>query len=96
MRFEVVAPPSEPADDDPAAPGGLAGGGRVVHPFSTRVTLREATPNGEECGPTVRRAGVRVDPRKGLVGPGRSRGRYGTQWLPETVIITWSWMLAEK
>lgn len=69
VRFTVVAPAEEPADDELAG-GGPAGGGRVVDAFSTRVTLRGSTPNGEECGPAVWQAGVRVDPRKGLVSGG--------------------------
>ncbi|GGR63686.1 hypothetical protein [Streptomyces roseolus] len=69
VRFAVIAPPDEPAGEESAG-GEPAGGGRVVHAFSTRVALRAATPNGEKCGPTVWQAGVRVDPRKGLVGPG--------------------------
>ncbi|MFE5795985.1 hypothetical protein ACFQ8C_25885 [Streptomyces sp. NPDC056503] len=44
-----------------------ADGGRVVHDRSARVALRAVTPNGEKCGPTAWQAGVRADPREGLV-----------------------------
>ncbi len=84
VRFTVIAPADELAggglaggelgSGEPAGGeltgGGPAEGGRVVEEFSARVTLRKSTPNGEKCGPTAWQAGVRVDPRKGLVSPG--------------------------
>ncbi|MEU9858226.1 hypothetical protein [Streptomyces sp. NPDC047974] len=78
VRFTVVAPAEVLAGGDPAGSEPVGGdpgsepteGGRVVDAFSTRVTLRESTPNGGKCGPTVWQAGVRVDPRRGLVGGG--------------------------
>ncbi|MFF9498843.1 hypothetical protein [Streptomyces sp. NPDC014656] len=83
-----VAPRSSVADP--------AGGGRAVREFSGRFALRGVAPNGEGCGPTARRADVRADPRAGRCPAADPARPYGTQWLPETVIITWSWMLAEK
>ncbi|RAS71038.1 hypothetical protein C8D87_1011339 [Lentzea atacamensis] len=41
--------------------------------------------------PLEPRSQVEVD-----LGAGRSDSGQGTQWLPVTVIITWSWMLDAK
>ncbi|GHF96449.1 hypothetical protein Shyd_74640 [Streptomyces hydrogenans] len=73
-----------------------ADGGRVVRAFSGPFSPRGLTPDGDRREPTARRADVRAGPREGPVPAADPAGAYGTQWLPETVIITWSWMLAEK
>ncbi|MFD4372866.1 hypothetical protein [Streptomyces sp. NPDC058486] len=61
------------------------------------MSVRLSVTDPADGGRVVYDRSTRVTLRKVTPnGEGASWGAYGTQWLPETVIIAWSWMLAEK
>ncbi|GHJ95937.1 hypothetical protein SNE510_54560 [Streptomyces sp. NE5-10] len=77
-------------------PHAPADGGRGVRAFSGPFSPRGVAPDGEGAHPPPGGRASAPIPGRGRWSAAGPSGSYGTQWLPETVIITWSWMLAEK